>query len=309
MINFRYIKTYFFLLYTVFLLSCYTANNNEFKDSLTAIEFGRYLFFDTDLSLHQNMSCAICHNPELAFTDGYRLSVNAYAEALAFNTPSILNIENNQYFSADDSTVVTLVQQMERPFFSDHPVEMGIQIDSTVVLNRIWNKYQNRIKNLVYSRGELSTNGLMDFISQYERTLISRNSKYDMHINSNSVLSPQELVGRDIFFNKYNCVACHGGLDFDKPVAGSSYYEVENEERKIKVLGLRNVNMTSPYWHDGSTEFVDVAIKWHSKILGVEKLVSDDEDVDLIIDFLYSLTDTSYLDNSHFLSPFTLKND
>lgn len=84
---------------------------------------------------------------------------------------------------------------------------------------------------------------------------------------------------------------------------------MENEERKIKVLGLRNVNMTSPYWHDGSTEFVDVAIKWHSKILGVEKLVSDDEDVDLIIDFLYSLTDTSYLDNSHFLSPFTLKND
>jgi cytochrome c peroxidase len=38
------------------------------------VELGRHLFYDTRLSADKSMSCASCHQPDKAFTDGLSVS-------------------------------------------------------------------------------------------------------------------------------------------------------------------------------------------------------------------------------------------
>ncbi len=45
--------------------------SNRYADDDAAAELGRRLFFDNRFSLNRSVSCATCHQPERAFTDGF----------------------------------------------------------------------------------------------------------------------------------------------------------------------------------------------------------------------------------------------
>lgn len=93
---------------------------NRFADDPGAARLGQFLFFDAGLSANGKVSCATCHDPARAFTDGKQL-----AEALGVgtrHTPTILNAAYQRWLFWDgraDSLWAQVVHPLESP------LEMG----------------------------------------------------------------------------------------------------------------------------------------------------------------------------------------
>ncbi|MFZ1304283.1 MAG: cytochrome-c peroxidase, partial [Ferruginibacter sp.] len=123
-----------FIVCAVLLLgqTIYSCTNNSKNETLASvdsvkIELGRYLFFDRRLSVNNTRSCATCHNPQFAFTDGYKRSLGVYADLHQRNTQPLFNLSYLKYFTAADSTLHSPLQQMDNPLFNNHPAEMGVK--------------------------------------------------------------------------------------------------------------------------------------------------------------------------------------
>src|SRR5262245_57041313 len=94
--------------------------------SQAKITLGCRLFFDSRLSITGNYSCASCHRPERAFTDGRALAIGATGDVVRRNAMSLTNVAYSTAFTWGSDRVITLEDQMAQPLFSRHPVEMGL---------------------------------------------------------------------------------------------------------------------------------------------------------------------------------------
>ncbi len=258
------------------------------KDSIALTELGQHLFFDKRLSFDESISCSTCHNPELAFTDGYKVSVNSKAESLLRNSPSLLNINHRTNFNWANPNLNSLIDQMQRPLYGTHPIELGVRINENKILDRIMKQkvYQKLVKKVYHQSGQkINTTLIEASIALYITNLQSRNSRYDQFLNTkdSSKLSKQEWRGHQLFHSdSIECNACHGGLDFFEPDRGpdfaniglyncnGSYPErdrgVQNETKNsddngdFRIPTLRNIAITAPYYHDGSEESLERVI-------------------------------------------------
>ena len=160
--------------------SCANKNSDEtlvVNDS-TKIELGRYLFFDRRLSVNNTRSCATCHNPQFAFTDGYKRSLGVYADLHQRNTQPLFNLAYLKYFTAADSTMHSPLQQMDNPLFNNHPAEMGVKGNEENILQKI--KADENYRQLFSSvKTEISWTGIKKFISLFINSIRSNNSAYD----------------------------------------------------------------------------------------------------------------------------------
>jgi len=107
---------------SVILLSF--SNNKTNKNPSIEAQLGRLLFFDTRLSVNKTKSCASCHIPNLAFTDGFRTPVGAFGDVVKRNTPTIINLADNETYNWAAESITSLEQQSNIPLFGNHPVEM-----------------------------------------------------------------------------------------------------------------------------------------------------------------------------------------
>ncbi len=216
----------------------------------------------------------------LAFTDGYRRSLNAEAALLQRNAPSILNLNYRTSFDWANPENDDLRKQMERPFFSTEPVELGIKGHERTILQRfISDKTYARLFSKAFHQpvDSISIDAIMTAIAAYEVSLQSRKSRYDQYLKHKrrNFLSKQEELGLKLFFSdSLGCKSCHGGRDFYEPVSGSrfantglyncsgsypssdiglEYYSKKvSDNGAFRIPGLRNVALTAPYYHDGS---------------------------------------------------------
>jgi cytochrome c peroxidase len=101
------------------------------------IELGRRLFYDPRLSGTGGTSCATCHQPELAFTDGRAQALGGLGEIHRRSTMSLVNVAYNASYTWADPTVRSLEEQMLRPMFQDDPVELGLAGRVPEVLQRL----------------------------------------------------------------------------------------------------------------------------------------------------------------------------
>ncbi len=99
--------------------------------SAAKVALGRRLFFETRLSVTGRYSCASCHRPELAYTDGRAHAVGATGESVRRGAMSLTNVAYNPAFTWGNAQVRTLEQQMRQPLFNRHPVEMGLRGDGS----------------------------------------------------------------------------------------------------------------------------------------------------------------------------------
>ncbi len=245
-------------------------------------ELGHYLFFDKRLSIDKKLSCSTCHDPSLAFTDGYKVSLNSHAEKLLRNAPSLLNIGARTSFNWANSKITTLQQQMEIPMFGTHPVELGIKDHEDEIIKRLISdsKYKKMLRN-VFGRdlSSIRIAGIIDAIAGYVHSLNSRQSRYDQFLQSrdSTLLSEKEWIGLQLFnSDSIECSACHGGKDFFEPSRGGEFANIglyncngsypisdsglQMEDGDIdyngvfRIPSLRNIAVTGPYYHDGSEE-------------------------------------------------------
>jgi cytochrome c peroxidase len=239
------------------------------------IVFGKKLFFDKRLSRNNELSCASCHQPDKAFTDGLPKSRGVNGETAMRNAPSILN---SSYFKRYmfDGEVKTLEEQVLVPI-QDH-LEMGSSMKE--VLEKLSKDPEyKRLARSVFQR-ELDAYVITRAISTYERSLISRNSRFDRFRKGDKhVLTADEQAGWILFSEKLYCTKCHSGPDFTNySVVSNGLYTdygvdpgrfringLEKERGTFKVPGLRNVTLTAPYMHDGSIRTLKEVIMHYSK--------------------------------------------
>ncbi|MGB4936125.1 MAG: MbnH family di-heme enzyme [Ferruginibacter sp.] len=267
------------------LPSCKSNNTVEAYRSADSakIELGRFLFFDRRLSVNNTRSCATCHNPQFAFTDGYKRSLGAYADLHQRNTQPLFNLGYLKYFTAADSTLHSPLQQMDNPLFNTHPAEMGVKGNEEKILQRITadKEYQQMFASL---NSKISWANIKGAISLFVNSLQSANSPYDQFIKGDSAaLTEAQKKGKQLFFSAaLKCASCHGGFNFSTPSVSNEkgdtlfyfntgLYDIDaqgayptydqglyrltknrSDMGKFRVPSLRNLVFTAPYFHDGT---------------------------------------------------------
>ncbi len=277
---------------------------------------GRYLFFDKDLSANGTKSCASCHDPKFAFTDGYRKSTGLYGDEVMRNTPTLINSIKYMTLNWANPDIHAFEAQMRRPLFGKKPPEMGNSIADTTVLISLQNKelYQKLFAAVYGNSNTISWFNIIDALAAFERSIVSTNSKYDAYLSQKAIFNKDEKRGMKIFAsNKYKCISCHSGTYFSDsqfhittvPTGDLGVYSAnfkQEDKNKFRTPTLRNIGFTSPYMHDGSIEKLSQAVAMCMKHNSKE--LANQEDMQLIVSFLHTLSDSSVLTNKLFSDPF-----
>ena len=272
-------------------------NDDRANSSLTSL--GHRLFFDERLSLNATKSCATCHAPELAFTDGYRQSIGIFADKSPRNAPSLLNLDSYTSLNWADAQLVSIKDQIEGPLFGKHPIEMGADKNNAAALSFIYadTAYTSLVAAAYPQKTKIDWEDITEAIAAYTAGLKSRRAVVDM---STERLSATEQQGRDLFESpRLGCRKCHSGIDFNRPDdgIGNNFHDIGLG--KVRTPSLRNVAITAPYMNNGSIENLTDCVK----IFTSNATLSTSEERALIA-FLYTLTDTSYLADPYFRDPF-----
>jgi len=149
-----------------------------------------------------------------------------------------------------------------------------------------------------------------DAIATFEKSLITPNSIFDQYLRGNStILTADKKAGYDLF--KGNCTSRHvgvtlGGLSFEKMGVKKDYFKLrggqlaevdngrfdvtklEKDRHFFKVPVLRNVELPSPYFHDGSVAKLDDAVHIMAKVQRDKEFTHDE--VNKVVAFLKTLT-------------------
>lgn len=270
-------------------------------------ELGFALYHDTRLSVDNTVSCASCHALETAGVDNHRYSHGVNDQLGGVNAPTVYNAVYN-FVQFWDGRAQTLADQAAGPPLN--PVEMASTSFEEIIAKLHKDKKFVKDFTMVYPEGMTETT-LTDAIEQFERTLITPDSRFDKWLRGDdSAISADELAGYELF-KKYDCATCHagknlGGLSYELMGLRRHYFaerglELTNEDNgryketqqerdrhRFKVPGLRNVEHTWPYYHDGTRETLEEAVRDMGLYQSGVELT--DEEVSKMTSFLKTLT-------------------
>lgn len=236
-----------------------------FAAAMTPEDLGKKLFFDKRLSKDQTVSCATCHKPELAFTNGTPLARGAFHRRGDRNVPTLLNRLGTgpQFWDMRASTLEDQVIQVMA-----NPLEMGNDIEGA--LKRINQDKKYREAFFALYGGEANVHNLAKAIASYERTIQAPEAPFDRYLKGeSSALSLEARSGKDLFFNKFKCASCHSGPNFsDEKLNVRCYPFVANLDAvpgpKFKTPTLRNLKFTGPYMHNGALKTLEETVDFYT---------------------------------------------
>ncbi len=277
----------------------------EYDAAKAALGFA--LFHDPRLSVDNTVSCASCHALETAGVDNRQYSHGVNDQLGGVNAPTVYNAVYN-FVQFWDGRAQTLAAQAAGPPLN--PVEMASESFDQIIAKLKADKKFAKAFKAVYPDGITEAN-LTDAIEQFERTLITPNSAFDKWLRGDdSALTAQELEGYELF-KKYDCATCHagpnlGGLSYELMGLRRHYFAerglelthedngrfketgLERDRHRFKVPGLRNVEHTWPYYHDGTRETLEEAVRDMGLYQSGVELT--DAETASIVAFLKSLT-------------------
>ncbi len=309
-------KKRFSFLFIVLLIGviCISAVGKKNRNiTITNVQLGKMLFFDSILSGDQTISCASCHQPQFAFADTLAFSKGTNQHFTKRNTPSVMNMASREALFWD-GRANTLEQQALFPIADVN--EMNCPIP--VAVNRLQqNKKYAKLFKQVFNSKPTAAN-LSQALAAYQRTLETGNTPNDRWINDlPNGLTEQQLKGREIFFNKGKCIECHFTPDFTgdeyKNIGlfdGAKYndsgrYLITKKTEdigKFKVPGLRNCAITAPYMHDGSLATLRQVIDFYNT---PEKFLHNTTKRDTLLQQPLLLTEQEIIDLESFLHGLT----
>lgn len=300
-------------------------------------ELGRYLFYEELLSRDSSISCGHCHQQKRAFSDApIPFSRGHKLRKATRNTPGLFNLAWYPSMFWDG-----LSPSIEDQVF--HPLRGINEMDMT------WKEAVKRISDQEFYKekfraafGDETVDSIRisKAIAQFERTLLSYNSKYDRALKLEATLSKMEYAGFVLMNDQSmaDCLHCHitdqgplgtslkfsnNGLDsawekssFMDPGLGGVSGKTE-DFGKFKIPSLRNIALTAPYMHDGRFETLKEVLDFYSE--GVQKNMNIDSKMTRahqggvhlselekkqIIAFLHTLTDSTFISDPQFSNPF-----
>lgn len=301
-------------------VSCQHAENHSEQVELSQeelekakVELGKKLFFDKRLSSDNTVSCATCHIPELAFTDGQKLSGGVDGHFSLRNAPSLMNMRDFNVFMYD-AHITNLEEQALVPIHDTNEMNSSF---SEILIKLKDEEYYQRQSQLLFNRN-FDEWVITRSLSVFQKTLASNNSKFDKYISGQTdVLNEDEIAGWKLFSQTYKCINCHqlpnftnqqaenNGiyLDYGNDLGRFRIHHDTSDIGKFKVPSLRNIEITAPYMHDGSFKSLNDVIdhyrkggrghfNQHSQIVALSISQAQEEQ---LIAFLKCLTDTSFL--------------
>ncbi|WP_146239267.1 cytochrome-c peroxidase [Putridiphycobacter roseus] len=305
--------------------------------SKAGVELGRYLFYDPILSKDSSLSCSACHQQEFAFSDGrIRFSEGVNGGQLIRNTPAIFNLAwNEQLFW--DGKANNVEGQVFFPVRDHMEMDLDWQLASQRISASIF--YQNLFQ-AAFPEKAIDSLTIAYAIAQFERTIISYNSRLDKALRREVFLTKDELKGMELMNDqsKGNCLHCHPtdahfvgttGQFSNNGLDTFSLFTTLKDEGRIgvtkkkkdyglfKIPSLRNVALTAPYMHDGRFETLEEVLDFYTS--GVQKSATIDPKMHFgnpngvnltalekaqIITFLKALTDSVLIEDKAFSNPF-----
>jgi len=309
------------------------SNAKAFSAAQTAL--GRRLFYDPVLSYNQQRSCATCHHPAKAFTDGRRTPAALPGEAPVLrNTPTILNaaLQPAQFY---DMRVAYLEDQVHAVVHNR--AEMHGNLKGAAARLQQEKEYQQLFREAFnIAPPEINAYRIQQAIAAYIRSLTRLNSPFDAYMRGDTtLLTAAAKRGFNIFMGKAKCGTCHfmplfNGVappDFAKTEAeiigvpaaknkavidaDSGRYGVHKiplHRYAFKTPTLRNVALTAPYMHNGVfntlEEVMDfynngggtgMGIALETQTLPADSLHLSQQEQQDVIAFMQALTDTTAL--------------
>ncbi len=306
-------------------------DDNPITDAGAAL--GRVLFYDKNLSYNLSTSCGSCHHQEHGFTDYAATSKGHEGGRTRRNASHLVNQRFNrrQFW---DQRASTLEAQVLMPFQDE--LEMGMTLDQVVYRLKSLNYYPE-LFNAAFGNEEITTDKVSKALSQFVRSIVSYQTKYDEGVPLDfSNYSQMEWDGKDIFFNGITrCNQCHMTANFYTPQAFNDGLDVEYADNgrgeitgnvadngRFKVPMLRNVELTSPYMHDGRFSTLEEVVEHYNSGLQPHPNIEDRLTVEnqiggtpyqlnlteyqksALVAFLKTLTDHPLIADPRFSDPF-----
>ncbi len=267
------------------------------------IALGEELFNDHRLSAGDKLACSSCHHLEFGGADNRARSVTNMGEADILNAPTVFNSIYN-FRQSWSGAFRTLEEQAEaairnpRHGNTDWPVILPKLKSDIAFRKRFTDVYDN-----------INRETILDAIATFEKSLITPNAPFDRYLKGDeNAITALAKKGYSLFKSR-GCISCHhgrnvGGNMFQRLGVFGAYepkherssehqgrFEVtgaEEDRYVFKVPSLRNVAVTGPYFHDGSVDSLDEAVRIMAYLqLGI---TLSDNDVKKIVSFLSSLT-------------------
>ncbi|GAB7255789.1 cytochrome c peroxidase [Polaribacter sp. OB-PA-B3] len=297
--------------------------------TIEGVALGKKLFFDKILSKDNTQSCATCHTPSKAFTDNKQFSKGVSGNFGKRNTMPLFNLAWNfdELFTWDGKEFGLETQALEPV---TNPIEMHADwINIAEKLNQ--NETYRNLFSQAFDSEKIDSTLVTKAIAQFERTLISGNSKFDKYLQGEATLTENETNGFNVFMDEErgDCFHCHGsnnnplwtdnkfhnnGLDENFIDLGLGKITGDpNDNGKFKSPSIRNLAFTAPYMHDGRFTTLDEVINHYSEGLkrsstidplmkkinqgGVNLTAKDKADLKA---FLLTLTDNEFVNNPAF---------
>ena len=273
---------------------------------------GKVLFFDPILSSDKKISCASCHDPDHGGADPRPVSIGVYGKKGRVNAPTVYNAVFNfrQFWNGRAKDVEEQAGGPIQAPFEMHMTPLEIE------------KRVKNVPNYVHQfsevfDGNITFENVRKAIGAYERTLLTRGIYDDFLEGDNNAISPAAKRGMALFISK-GCKGCHtgmsvGGQSIQKfplrsyvseyigllfssdvkikespfPFENKGGFLGRNDTLRFRVPILRNITKTAPYFHNGSVEKLEEAVRIMSKYqLGDE---FTPEQIDDVVAFLKTL--------------------
>lgn len=302
----------------------YNFENNEITEK--GFLLGRKLFYDPILSLDNSVSCNTCHIQGAAFADSQQhpFSIGVGNEIGMRNAPPLMNLAFYNAFFWDggvthlDFVAVNAIES---------PLEMKESLSNVVQKLNDSEEYKN-IFNEAYGIEEVTSPYLLQSLSDFMNRMVSANSKFDQgYFKGFNTLTLEEKKGKQLFEAK--CASCHSGTLFtDQSYRNNGISSTFLDEGraaitenvsdigKFRVPTLRNIEKTAPYMHNASFSTLEEVLAHYANgvlpsatldanliredgTYGIDLTVGEQT---LIITFLKTLTDESFLQNPLFVA-------
>ena len=293
------------------------------------IALGKQLFHDNLLSEGNSRSCATCHHPDKAFTDGLEKSLSLTNNPLQRNAPS-LNYSALQHGQFWDMRSEDLEGQSSDVITNKD--EMHGNLD--LIIKKInENETYRKAFQKIYSSEAVVLWQLQNVLASYIRSLAKFSSPFDDFMRGKShAITQRQKEGFNLFMGKANCASCHFLPVFNGTVPpdfvkteqevlgvaensknqrlsadlgrGKYYPTVASLQNSFKTPTVRNASKTAPYMHNGGyatlREVMDfynqgggkgLGLKVANQTLSEDPLLLSEDEIEKIIEFMHALED------------------
>ena len=306
--------------------------SKDYNYTTDKAKLGEKLFYDTSLSKNNDRSCASCHHPEKAFTDGLKTNVSLTGSNLARNTPTLTyaSLQNAQFW---DMRQLDLEKQSVDVIQNKDEMHGSMdEIHAKILLNAA---YISLFKKAYPKTSKPEAWQIQNAIASYLRSLNAFDSRFDEYMRGNkNALNNQEIEGMNLFMGKAKCATCHFTPLFNGTVP-PSYSKSEHEVigtpqdasgKKLSVdqgrylynkmpqlVGafktptVRNAAVTAPYMHNGVFKTLEEVVDFYNKgggqglgyevenqTLPFDKLNLTVKEEQSLVTFMKTLTDKKY---------------